>query len=129
MLEGGEAAPYEVFIGNTNPGSTEEIIKNVLIQCSEKVPENLKLPEPLQVLEVTCFTKPSTDGTPLRTKCWKIKVPNKFREHMMRHQAFPMGWSHRRFFPKSNKSKGSDVPPLDPLQKRPNLGTGSSQTN
>ena len=29
-IAGGEAAPYEVFIGNTNPGSTEEIIKEIL---------------------------------------------------------------------------------------------------
>ena len=78
MVAGGEAAPYEVFIGYTNPGSTEAIIKDVLLQCSESVPEEIKLPEPLQVLEVVCLTRPSTDGTPLRTKCWKVVVHNKF---------------------------------------------------
>ena len=128
MVAGGEAAPYEVFIGNTNPGSTETIIKDVLLQCSESVPEEMKLQEPLQVLEVVCLTRPSTDGTPLRTKCWKVVVPNKFREHMMRHEAFPMGWSHRRFFPKSNKPRAPSVPPLDPVQKRANLGAGHSQS-
>ena len=121
-VAGGEAAPYEVFIGNTNPASTEEIIKEVLIKCSESVPAEVKLAEPLQILEVTCMTKPSSDGTPLRTKCWKVVVPNKFREHMLRDESFPCGWSHRRFFPKKSTRPG--VPPLDPLQKRPNLGHG-----
>ena len=32
---GGEAAPYEVFIGNTNPSSTEVIIKQVLQECAQ----------------------------------------------------------------------------------------------
>jgi hypothetical protein len=101
----------------------------VLVQCAEQVSEELKLSEPLQILEVTCLTKPSSDGTPLGTKCWKVMVPNKFREHMMRSEAFPLGWSHRRFFPKNTRSTGPTVPALDPMQKRPNLSTGSPQNN
>ena len=35
----------------------------------------------------------------LRKAVWKVKVPNRFREHMKRPEAFQVGWSRRRFFP------------------------------
>ena len=100
----------------------EESLKEVLLKCSEKVPEDMKLTENLHILQVTSMSKPNADGTPLRTKCWKVQVPNKFREYIMRDEAFPFGWSHRRFFPK--RASGPGVPPLNPLHKRPNLGDG-----
>ena len=37
-IAGGEAAPYEVFVGNTNPASTPEIIGDVLKKCAELLP-------------------------------------------------------------------------------------------
>ena len=125
-VAGCEAAPYEVFIGNTNTGSTDQIIKEVLVKCADSLPADVKLNEPLDILEITCLTKPSPDGTPLRTKCWKIKVANKFREHMMKDEAFPCGWSHRRFFPKSTRTTGPGVPPLEPVLKKPNMGQDGS---
>ena len=36
-VAGGEAAPYDVVIGNTNPGSTQEIISEVLKKVSLQV--------------------------------------------------------------------------------------------
>ena len=57
-VKGGEAAPYDVFIGNTNPGSTEDIVKNVLKECSQNMPEDLRLSSPLEILNVECLTKP-----------------------------------------------------------------------
>ena len=109
-------------MGNTNPGSTDEIIKEVLMKCADSLPAELKLKEPLEILEVTCLTKQSAGRTPLRIKCWKVKVANKCREHMMKDEAFPCGWSHLRFFPKSTRTTGSGVPPLEPLLKKPNMG-------
>ena len=119
---GGEAAPYEVFIGNTNPASTPDIIEEVLKKCADQLPEDLKPADPLQILQVQCLSRPNEDGEPLRTKCWKVQVPNKYREHMLRDEAYPYGWSHRRFFPKRNQRQQREVPPLDPsAPKRPHL--------
>ena len=67
-MTGGEAAPYDVFVGNTHPDTTENIIKEVLAQVSLKMPEEMKLEEPLQILEVECLTKPRTDGGKIWTK-------------------------------------------------------------
>ena len=83
-VAGGEAAPYEVFVGNTNPGSTPDIIGDVLKKCAEMLPPDQQLSEPLQVLQVKCLTRPNDSGEPLRTKCWMVQVPNKYREHMLK---------------------------------------------
>ena len=114
-IPGGEAAPYEVFIGNTHPDSTEEKISEVLIKYSDMFNGDEKLASPLNILKVTCLSKPNSSGEPLRTKCWKVQVPNKFREHMIKDEAYPYGWSHRRFFPKRNEH---NVPAVDPAPKR-----------
>ena len=103
-VAGGEAAPYEVFVGNTNPGSSPEIIGDVLKKCAEMLPPDQQLSEPLQVLQVKCMTRPNESGEPLRTKCWMVQVPNKYREHMLKDDAYPYGWSHRRYFPKGPRN-------------------------
>ena len=92
-VTGGDAAPYDVFVGNTHPDSTEEIVKDVLKKVSEAMAEDLKLTEPLEILEVECLTKPKDDGRKLWTKNWRVQVPNRFREHMLRPEAYPVGWS------------------------------------
>ena len=51
-VAGGEARPYDVVVGNTNPGSTDEIIKTVLKNISENMPEELKLETPSEISEV-----------------------------------------------------------------------------
>ena len=119
-VTGGKAAPYVVFVGNT----IATIVKEVLAQVSQNMPEEMKLQEPFQVLEVECLTKPRTDGRKIWTKNWRVQVSNKFREHMLRPEAYPMGWSSRRYFPA--RAARPAVPPLNPVQhqpdpKRPNL--------
>ena len=131
-VTGGEAAPYDVFVGNTHPDTTENIIKEVLAQVALKMPEDMKLEEPLQILEVECLTKPRTDGRKLWTKNWRVQVSNRFREHMLRPEAYPMGWSSRRYFPALRAAR-PPVPPLNPVQhqpdpKRPNLGPSQDGT-
>ena len=69
-VTGGEAAPYDVFVGNTHPQSTMEIVKEVLIKVAESMPEEMKLNEPLEIIEVECLTKPRTDGRPIWNKNW-----------------------------------------------------------
>ena len=125
-VSGGDAAPYDVFVGNTHPDSTEEVIKDVLKKVSESMPEELKLSEPLEILEVECLTKQRDDGRPLWTKNWRVRVENKFREHMLRPEAFPAGWTSRRYFPpRDPRPKVASLDPTQPGQqtwKRPNLG-------
>ena len=60
------------MIGNTHPGSTEEIMRDVLIRVAEGMPEELKLDSPLEILEVECLTKPRTDGSRIWTRTWRI---------------------------------------------------------
>ena len=95
-VAGGEAAPYDVVIGNTNPGSTKEIISEVLQKVALQVIEELKPKEPLQILEVECLTKPREDGRRVWVKTWRVQVPNKFKEYMERAEAFPAGWTVRK---------------------------------
>ena len=121
---GGEAAPYDVVIGNTHPESTEEIIKDVLKRVSENMPDELKLESPLVIDEIECLTKPRPDGSRIWTKTWRIQVPNKFRIHMLRPEAYPAGWNTRKYFPP--RPQRPPVPGLDPIAaqppgKRPNL--------
>ena len=84
------------------------------------MPEELKLAEELEILDVECLTKSRNDGYPIRTKSWRVRVPHKFRNHMMRVEAYPMGWSSRRYFPP--RAPRPSVPALNPLEKRLNLG-------
>ena len=121
-VTGGEAAPYEVFIGNTNPASTKAIIEEVLKECANSMPVGMELDEEFRILDIECLTKSRDDGYPIRTKSWKVKVPHKFRDHMMRPEAYPLGWSSRRYFPP--RAPRPAVPPLNPLDKRAHLGLG-----
>ena len=124
-VKGAEAAPYDVYVGNTHPDSTEDIVKQVLIEVSQNMSEENKLDEPLQILEVECLTKPRTDGRKIWSRNWRVQVPNRFCEHMLKSEAYPSGWSSRRYFPA--RAAHSAVPPLYPNgcdAKRPNLGPG-----
>ena len=87
--------------------------------------EEMKLVEPLELLEVECLTKPRDDGSRIWARNWRVRVSNKFRAHMLRPEAYPMGWSSRRYFPA--RAARPPVAPLNPMQqapdhKRPNLG-------
>ena len=113
----GQAAPYDVVIGNTHPESTEDIIKEVLIKVAENMPDELKPQSPLEILEVECLTKPRTDGSRIWTKTWRVQVPNSFRDHMMRPEAFPAGWNTRKYFPP--RPPRPPVPDLDPTAAQP----------
>ena len=111
------AAPYDVVIGNTHPESTEDIIKNVLMKVSEGMSEELKPQRPLEISEIECLTKPRTDGSRIWTKTWRVQVPNMFRDHMMRPEAYPAGWNTRRYFPP--RPPRPPVPDLDPTASQP----------
>ena len=116
-VEGSEAAPYDIVIGNTNPESTEDIVKKVLVHVSENMDEELKLQEPLEILEVECLSKPRDDGRRLWSKTWRVQVPSRFKEHMLRPESFPAGWTTRRYFPP--RPPRPPVAALDPTASQP----------
>ena len=68
--DGAEAAPIDVFIGNTNPRASEEIIKRVLLKCAGNMPEKPNL----EILDVKLLTNPERDPNP-RFKSWIVTVP------------------------------------------------------
>ena len=128
-VEGSEAAPYDIVIGNTNPESTEDIVKKVLVHVSENMEEELKPQEPLEILEVECLSKPRDDGRRMWSKTWRVQVPSRFKEHMLRPESFPAGWTTRRYFPP--RPPRPPVAALDPTAsqppgKRANLGYQTS---
>ena len=100
-MDGAEAAPIDIFVGNTNPMATPEKIAAVMKQCAEQLQDKTEL----EVLEVKCLTNLELMPNP-RTKCWKLTVPYKFKELMAQDELYPAGWSHRPFFPpRQNKAK------------------------
>ena len=106
---GAEAAPIEVFVGNTNPRATDEIIKRVLVKCAEKMPDGPKL----EILEVKLLTNPDRDPNP-RFISWMVKVPYAFKNLMVDDAFYPSGCSHRKYFPKRYQSDRNVRPHLDP---------------
>ena len=116
-MAGGEARPFDVVVGNTNPGSTEEIIENVLKNVAQGMSEEMKLDAPLEILEVECLTKPREDGSRIWTKTFRVQVPNKFKDHMMRPEAYPNGWTTRKYFPP--RAPRPPVPELHPSAAQP----------
>ena len=108
-MEGAEAAPIDIFVGNTNPRATDDIIKKVLIKCAEKMPENPKL----EIIEVKLLTNPERDPNP-RFKSWMVRVPYSFKSLVENDAFYPNGWSHRKFFPKRSQHDRNVRPHLDP---------------
>ena len=105
-------APFEVFIANTHPKSTEELIKEILKDCSTA---DQSRTGPLEILEVKCMTNKEKIPNP-RTLCWKITVPHREREYISKDESFPEGWAHRRFFP----PRTQNVPLLKPTMPQQN---------
>ena len=53
------------------------------------MPEELKLSEPLAVEMVDELTKPREDGKRPWSRNWRVQVPHRFREHILRPEAIP----------------------------------------
>ena len=107
--DGAEAAPIDLFVGNTNHRATGDIIKRVLLKCAEKMPEKPKL----EILEVKLLTNPERDPNP-RFKSWMVRVPCSCKTLMENDAFYPDGWSHRKYFPKRLQTDRNVRPHLDP---------------
>ena len=114
-------APFEVFIANTHPESTRELIKEILVECAES---DGARSGPLEVLEVKCMTNRDKIPNP-RTLCWKVTVPNREREYMIKDEAYPEGWAHRRFFPP--RTSVPKLKPTLPAAKQARLDTDRAE--
>ena len=68
-------------------------------------------------MEVECLTKPREDGRRVWTKTFRVQVPHKFREHMLRPEAYPAGWTTRKYFPP--RTPRPAVPELHPTAAQP----------
>ena len=108
-IDGAEAAPIEIFVGNTNPRATDEIVKTVLLKCADNMPEKPKL----EILDVKLLTNPERDPHP-RFKSWKVTVPYACKSLMETDSFYPSGWSHRKYFPKRFQGDRNVRPHLDP---------------
>ena len=106
---GAEAAPIDVFVGNTNPRATDDIIKRVLMKCAEKMLDKPKL----DILEVKLLTNPARDPNP-RFKSWMVRVPYSCKALMENDAFYPDGWSHRKYFPKKIQQDRNVRQHLDP---------------
>ena len=95
--------PVHFYIGGTDPKSTPELIKDILIKVARSMPAGMELGCDLGIEKVTLLTKPGDGHTRFYSKSWQVSVPEKFREHMMRGESIPAGWHTRRFFPPRQK--------------------------
>ena len=125
LTGGGEAAPFNIVVGNTHPESTKDIIENVLVQISKDLKEENKTGEHLEILEIECLTKPREEGRRIWSRTWRKQVPNRFKDYLMQSDSIPVGWNSRRDFPP--KAQRPPAAPLDLLSgqlppKRTNLG-------
>ena len=70
------------------------------IQFSKDMPDGMKLEEDLEIEEVVRLTNPR-EGQEFKPWCfnWRVRVPGRFKDHMLRPESIPAGWTTRRYFP------------------------------
>ena len=84
--------------------------------------ENLKPESPLEIIEVECLTIPRTDGRRTWVKTWRVQVPNKFKDHIMRPESIPAGWTSRKYFPpRAQRPPVPELYPVQPPAKKANI--------
>ena len=98
IKEAAAIAPVEFHIGNTHVDSDGDTVKRVLKLVANALPAEMALDGDLEVEVVECLTK-EKEGYKPWCKNWRVRVPQKHKEHMMRPEALPEGWTSRRFYP------------------------------
>ena len=86
--------PDEFWVGNISLRTDKEIVVKVLKKCAESLGVS-----DFVVLKVELLNKPylNKDDKP-RNKSWRVQIPHKFKEIMMKDEMYPSGWSHRTFW-------------------------------
>ena len=90
------------YIGNTSLTVNKKNVSNVLVKCAAELEGN----PVLRVLEVE---EAGVDLPNRRSKCWKVTVPYGMKSLMENSNIYPIGWSHRRFFERSNGNKRTKI--------------------
>ena len=98
IKEAAAIAPVEFYIGNTHVDSDGDTVKRVLKLVASALPAEMALDGELEVEVVECLTK-EKEGYKPWCKNWRVRVPQKHKQHMMRPEALPEGWTSRRFYP------------------------------
>ena len=98
IKEAAAIAPVEFHIGNTHVDSDGDTVKRVLKLVASALPAEMALDGELEVEVVECLTK-EKEGYKPWCKNWRVRVPQKHKQHMMRPEALPEGWTSRRFYP------------------------------
>ena len=98
IKEAAAIAPVEFHIGNTHVDSDGDTVKRVLKLVANALPAEMALDGELEVEVVECLTK-EKEGYKPWCKNWRVRVPQKHKQHMMRPEALPEGWTSRRFYP------------------------------
>ena len=98
IKEAAAIAPVEFHIGNTHVDSDADTVKRVLKLVASALPAEMALDGELEVEVVECLTK-EKEGYKPWCKNWRVRVPQKHKQHMMRPEALPEGWTSRRFYP------------------------------
>ena len=100
------AAPVEVFVSNTSPDITENDVMEILKLCADDAKKEAgnEYLEEFAVKQVKCLTRLDIEN--LRTKCWRVSVPFRYKEYLQSDLAYPLGWCHRPYYPPKQKSKG-----------------------
>ena len=82
------AGPAEFWVGNTRADTSNEKGEDVLKQAAD----NIKIID-FKVEEVVCLTK---EDRP-RTRASRVTVPARLRDHMLKPEMYPAGWTFRAF--------------------------------
>ena len=96
--EGGVKPPFSVFVSRTSPSTTEEIVKDKLMQCQEAMTlEEGETRGKLDILSVVPIKLKIPDGEEARSKCWKVTVAPECAPHMAKAEAYPTNWGWRKW--------------------------------
>ena len=95
--EGGEQAPYSVFLSGTSPTCTKEQVSEKLLLCAAAVGGEQEVGIMLEISSIEHIAIKIPHGETPRSKCWKVTVPPRFAEHMATSGAYPAAWRWRRW--------------------------------
>ena len=82
------AGPTEIWVGNTRPETDEEKVEQVLMLTASKIG--------ISGFKVEKVVKLTKQDQP-RTRSWKVVVPARLKEDMMKPEMYPPGWTFREF--------------------------------
>ena len=95
--EGGEKAPFSVFLSGTHPSTTEEVVKEKLTECAAAVSSGDEDAKEFKILKVEHIPLNIPSGEVPRSRCWKVQVEPAWAEHMMKSEAYPAAWGWRKW--------------------------------